>query len=310
MRCSTGGKKACPSGLEPGGARSLAGTGLGLGQRGLLPLAQSVPYLPRPSPPSNPDTAVGARAYLCSAFRPEGPPPLLAPWPLWRTLSRLAPGPLMGPMLGIAMDFIQIAVEHREEKGKGPVRRLRRAGKVPGVLYGLGRRNLPLTIPQEEVDRFLKTGSHLVELRMGDDKRQAIIREVQYHPLNDEILHIDFNRVDENVEIETNVVIEWKGEAPGTKEGGVFQGIMETIHVRSRPADLPRIIIIEIDTLELGDSIHLADVALPDRVAAVGADDALVCQVVMPKVTAEETEEEEEEEAAAEGGEGAPTADA
>jgi large subunit ribosomal protein L25 len=206
-------------------------------------------------------------------------------------------------MLGIAMEFIQIAVEHREETGKGPMRRLRRAGKVPGVLYGLGRRNLPLTIPQEEVDRFLKTGSHLVELRMGENKRQAIIREVQHDTLSDEILHIDFHRVDADVEIETNVLIEWKGEAPGAKEGGVFQGLMETIHVRSRPADLPRVIIIEIDSLGVGDSIHLSDVALPERVVAVGADDALVCQVVVPKVTAEETAEDEAEE---EGGEGAP----
>ena len=206
------------------------------------------------------------------------------------------------------MEFIQIAVEHREETGKGPIRRLRRAGKVPGVLYGLGRRNLALTIPQEEVERFMKTGSHLVELRMGDNKRQAIIREVQHDNINDEILHIDFHRVDEDANIETNVVIEWKGEAPGTKEGGIFQPLMETIHVRSRPADLPRIIVIEIDTLNLGDSLHLSDLKLPERVEAVGDADALVCQVVTPKVTVEETEEGDEE-AAAEGAEAAPEAE-
>lgn len=196
------------------------------------------------------------------------------------------------------MEFVQVEVKERKEMGKGPVRRLRREGMVPAVLYGLGRRNLPLTISDKEVQRFLRTGSHLIGLKMGDAMRQAIIREVQHDAITDEILHIDFHRVDEDALLEAHVLIEYKGEAVGTREGGVFQALMEQIHVSARPADLPRVIVIEIEGLKVGDAIRLEDVKLPSGVTAVGEADALVAQCQMPKVAADEGDDEEGEEGA------------
>ncbi|MDJ0974169.1 MAG: 50S ribosomal protein L25 [Planctomycetota bacterium] len=206
------------------------------------------------------------------------------------------------------MEFFQIEVTNREDVGKGPIGRLRRAGNVPGNLYGLGRPNVHLTIPGDELARFFDGPSNLVELRMGDKGRQAIVREVQIDPLTDEILHVDFLRVDEDAEIENLVRLTYKGTAIGTTKGGVFQALEEAIAIRSKPKDLPSELIIEIAGLELGDGVHAGDVELPSGVTLVSAAEMLLAQVTTPKVTAEPTEEEGEGEAPAEGGE-APAAE-
>jgi large subunit ribosomal protein L25 len=178
------------------------------------------------------------------------------------------------------MEFIQIQVAERSESGKGAIGRLRRAGHVPGVLYGLARRNLPLSIPGEELERFLKTRSHLVELRMGDQTRAAILREVQLDPISEQVLHVDFVRVDKDLEIEDHVPIVFKGIAKGTAEGGIFQSLTEDLEVRCRPQLIPAEIVIDVSGLGVHDGIHVKDIPLPEGVAHVGEPDDLVCHVV------------------------------
>jgi large subunit ribosomal protein L25 len=199
------------------------------------------------------------------------------------------------------MEFIQISVETRDERGTSTARRLRQAGLVPAVLYGLGGTTLPITISAAEVERFLRTGSHLIELKLGDKTRPAIIREVQHDPLNDSILHIDFVRVDMDVEIEDDVVLVFKGEPKGTKEGGVFIPLAQTLRVRCRPLQIPRELVIEIHDLALGDMISVDEVALPEGVVAVTPADTVLAQVAMPKLAPEPVEEEAPEGEAVEG---------
>ena len=193
------------------------------------------------------------------------------------------------------MEFIQIEVTLRDERGSRAMHRLRAAEIVPAVLYGLGRRNLPLAMPEGELGRFLHSGSHLIELKMGDETRDAILREVQIDPLSDRVLHVDFQRVDKNVAVETDVPVVYKGQAEGVKEGGLFQGLLERVKLSARPRDLPREILIDISALQIGDEIKVKDLPVFEDVAYVDGEDQLVAHCVAMKVTALAEDEEGDE---------------
>lgn len=191
------------------------------------------------------------------------------------------------------MEFIQIEVRERAERGTADMNRLRRAGGVPAVLYGLQGRNLPLTIPARELERFISSGSHLVELKMGDETRDAILREVQQHPLTDEILHVDLIRVDKDRKIQDSVPIRYKGTAIGTREGGMFQPLMDALAVTARPRDLPEEVLLDVSGLHVGEGIYVRDIELPESVTCDLDDDDLIAHVVVLRGQSDEDEEGE-----------------
>ncbi len=202
------------------------------------------------------------------------------------------------------MEFIQIEVNERDALGTANANRIRRDGGIPAVLYGMQKRNLALTIAGTEVERFLRTGSHLVELRLGDNVRPAILRDVQVDVTTDDILHIDFHRVAHDAELETDIPITFKGHPVGEREGGIFQALEQSIGVKARPTDLPREYVIDVSGLALGDSITIETFEAGEGVTLTQPPETLICQVTMPKAVAEEPEEGEE--AAEEGAEEAP----
>ena len=112
------------------------------------------------------------------------------------------------------MEFIKIAVERRASAGTRNSRKIRGEGRVPAVLYGLGRDNASLSIEIEVFESFLATGSKLVELKLGDKVQQAILKDVQHDPLSDEVLHIDLQRIDEHHEIEAKVPLLRRNNCP------------------------------------------------------------------------------------------------
>lgn len=202
------------------------------------------------------------------------------------------------------MEFIQIEVAPREALGTANANRLRRDGNIPAVLYGMQKRNLALTIAGAEVDRFMRTGSHLVELRLGDQVRPAILREMQVDATTDSILHIDFHRVDHNAEVETEIPIVFKGHAAGEREGGMFQALENSIMVSARPRDLPREYVLDIGEMHIGDTITVAGFEAGEGVTLTQAPETLIAQVTLPKIAVEEDEGEADvaaEEGAAEG---------
>jgi large subunit ribosomal protein L25 len=198
------------------------------------------------------------------------------------------------------MDFVTIEVKERAERGSAKVARQRRAGWIPGVLYGLGRPNLPLLVQDSELARFFRSGGRLVELRMADKTRAAILREVQVHPVSDEILHVDFVRVDKDAEVDDFVPIVFKGRAKGAAQGGVFQALTSEVHVRCRPLDLPKEIVYDVTPMELNTDLRAKDVPLPPSVKLLTNPDDLIAHVVAPKVAAPVAEAGAEGVAAAE----------
>ncbi len=209
------------------------------------------------------------------------------------------------------MEFITIDVDKREKLGTAEANRLRRDDQIPAVLYGMQRPNIELSIARLEIERFLRTGSHLVELKMGDKARPAILREMQTDATNDQILHIDFVRIDDEHELETEVPLNFKGRAKGEAEGGVFIAVQDSVVVKAKPANLPRQYTIEIGELGVGEAITLADVEQREGVSFVDALDTVIGNCNVPKVEAEEPAEGEVEGAEGEAAEGeAPAAEA
>ncbi len=197
------------------------------------------------------------------------------------------------------MEFITIEVAKRENLGTAEANRLRREQVVPAVLYGMKRPNLELAIARAEIERFLRTGSHLVELKLGDKARPAILREMQTDATNDRILHLDFVRVDDTVEIETEVPLNWKGRAKGESEGGIFIAALNSVGVKAKPKALPRQYTVDINDLGVNESITLADIEQREGVSFIDPLETVVANCAEPKAVVE-TDDELDGEAPAE----------
>lgn len=189
------------------------------------------------------------------------------------------------------MEFIQLPVQLRDKTGTANNRRLRRTGFVPAVLYGLKREDgenrevRNLTIEVEEFEAFVKTGSRLVELRLGEKAQQAILREVTHDPLTDAILHVDLLRIDKDHEIETEVPFEYKGIPKGLAEGGIFEPVLAKVLVRCTPARLPEKILVEVGHLALNEAVTVKDLHLPEGVKVMKhKPDDHVCHCVPQKI--------------------------
>ncbi len=206
------------------------------------------------------------------------------------------------------MEFVQIKVARRESTSASDLRKLRLDGQVPAVLYGMKRPNLNISIPASELASFLDSNSHLIELKMGDKTRRAILREAQVDPVTDQWLHADFYRVSDDVEVEDHVTITTKGRAKGENEGGIVQVLIEDLAIRAKPKDLMAEFIVDVSDMGLGDALHVKDLDLPSGVTVMSGADEIVLQVVAPKVVSA-VEETPAEEGEAPEGEAAPESD-
>lgn len=206
------------------------------------------------------------------------------------------------------MDFITIDVAKREKLGSAESNRMRREDRVPGVLYGMQRPNIELSIGRVEVERFLKTGSQLVELKLGDKARPAILREMQTDAITGAILHVDFVRVDDDAEVETEVPLHFKGRAEGENAGGAFTPLVHTVVVKAKPRNLPRQYTFDVTDVQLDQVVTLADLEQREGVSFIEELGFPIATCAEPKVEATEGEDEGEASAGA-GAEATPAAE-
>ena len=199
---------------------------------------------------------------------------------------------------------VDLSVQVRTKTGKGPARRLRRKETVPAILYGPKTAPVPLAVPALPLLKLLRDmgeESKLIRLVIGQGAdqqvRQALIREVQTHPVRRRFLHVDFYEVPLDQPILVDVPVELDGEAIGEKKGGVLNLIRRTLSVRCLPGEIPERVHIDISGMDLGSSVHVAD--LIGRVPFELMDDkstAVVAMVVPEEMTkAAETAEEEQD---------------
>lgn len=179
---------------------------------------------------------------------------------------------------------------------RGGVKKLRAAGRIPAVIYGkLTPQPQSLEVVARELEDLIHHSASeniLVDLAVEQAKRLALVQEVQHHPLNGKILHVDFHEVSATEKVTVLVPVETTGEAEGVKTGGgVLEHVLFKIKVRALPKDLPDQILVDVSHLEVGKSIHLGEIKAPEGVEILGDKAVPVIAVALPKT---------EEEAAAE----------
>ncbi|MDR2643950.1 MAG: 50S ribosomal protein L25 [Planctomycetaceae bacterium] len=161
-----------------------------------------------------------------------------------------------------------LSVKLRDSHGKRRNRRLRNNGSVPGVLYGHKQAVQSLTLSAEELAATVRHGNRFVEL-VGDVAEKAFIKEVQWNTWGNKILHVDFARVSEHEKIHVTVPLELRGEAIGTKEGGVVKHVLHQIELECEAASLPEHIIVNINHLAFNQTIHISDIEFPESVKSL-----------------------------------------
>ena len=190
----------------------------------------------------------------------------------------------------------ELVAEFRETHGKGASRRLRHEGKVPAILYGGHADARALTLSHQKLlimldnERFYST---ILSLKVGDQTQAAILKDVQRHPFKNAIVHVDFQRVEENEKIRISIPLHFTGAAvsPGVKsQGGIVSHMRNETEVSCLPKDLPEFIEVDISGLSLNESIHLSQLKIPEGVTLVDLvkDDAAVVAIHSPR--AEEPE--------------------
>ncbi|MES1201576.1 MAG: 50S ribosomal protein L25/general stress protein Ctc [Pseudomonadota bacterium] len=192
------------------------------------------------------------------------------------------------------MAGIVLTVEKRERTGTGGARATRRSGMVPGVLYGGARGSVPIELKSDEVKKALRSGkfiSHLIEIDHKGEKQPVIPRAIQYHPVSDEPVHIDFYRVEENAVIAIDVVVHFKNHdaSPGLKRGGALNIVEHTISLRVPANKIPEEVVVDLTGLEIGNSIHISQIKLPEGcVPTIRDRDFTICSIA-GRIAEEET---------------------
>jgi large subunit ribosomal protein L25 len=189
------------------------------------------------------------------------------------------------------MSAFGLEAMEREQTGKGVARRLRSGGMVPAVMYGVGDPR-PLAVPHKEMLRLLRSegGDHaLIELKVGGKKTGVILRDYQLDPVTGDLIHCDFQEVQKGHRLTVTVGIVVVGETPvGVREQGILQHQMHEIELDCLPDRIPERLEVDASPLRIGDSIHVADLKLPEGVRFHASPDATVVSVLPPKLAAEE----------------------
>lgn len=200
------------------------------------------------------------------------------------------------------MADIILNVEVRDRSGTGGARETRRAGKVPGVLYGGGKAPVNIAVKSNEFRKALYTGKllgHLVTLKYGDETQPVIAKDIQFHPVNDEPVHFDLYRVDEHQQIKIEVPVHFANHeaSPGMKAGGSLEIVRHAVEL-SCPADhIPEDLVFDLTGKAMGDTIRMSDIKLPEGVTPAMADRDFVIATI--KVSSAAMSEMAEEAAAA-----------
>ncbi len=196
----------------------------------------------------------------------------------------------------MAQEYEQIYVGERTHKGKSKIRALRRDGKIPGVYYYHGEENVNLEIDKKNLYRALGTGQHVFEVTMNGETQYVMIKEIQYHPVTDEVMHVDLMRVRRSEKMTFTIPILLQGEAIGVQEGGVLSQILTAIDVNCLPTNVPESINVDISDLELNSTISVIDITdIPDDVEIVTSEESTVATITPPKEEEEPVIEEHEE---------------
>ena len=204
-------------------------------------------------------------------------------------------------------DVHTLVAEAKDRAGKGAARAARRAGRVPAVIYGAKKTPVMISLAPRDLDREISGGGFfatLYDVQVADKTERVLARDLQLHPVSDRPLHVDFLRVSASTEVTVQVPCSFNNdeESPGLKRGGVLNIVRYELELVCRADAIPQQIDVDLTGLEIGDSVHISEVSLPDGVQPTITDrDFTIASIAAPSIIAEEAAEAAEAEEGEEG---------
>ena len=205
----------------------------------------------------------------------------------------------------MASSYYKLEIKDRNLTRTKGSKTIRRSGLIPGVLYYAGEANVNISVDKLILYHALQSGQHIFEVEQGGDTQFTMIKELQYHPVTDEVIHIDLMRVRRSEKITISVPLVLIGEPLGVKEGGVLSQSMTQIEISCFPTDVPDRIELNIEDLEMNSAKSVADITIDNEdVEILSAEDLNIVSVHPPAAEEEPEVEELEGEELEEGEEG------
>jgi large subunit ribosomal protein L25 len=181
-----------------------------------------------------------------------------------------------------------IEVKKRESTGSRAMIKIREMGHIPAILYGHGEENLCLTVSLDTINGLIKHGTRLVTMT-GDVNDTALLRAVQWSSMGDHIIHVDFARVSQTETVDVPVPIHLHGEAPGAlSSAGQLRFVTHEIQIRCPAASIPEFLVCDIGSLQLGQSIHVSELKLPEGATAITPGGVVIVQVATQSAVTDE----------------------
>ena len=194
--------------------------------------------------------------------------------------------------------YYKLDIESRDSVGKKPTKEMRREGKVPSTLYFKGEEPKSIAVEKLKLYQALKSDQRIYEVELKGESQYVMVKAVQYHPVTDEILHLDFMRVRRSEKMTISVPLVLVGKPIGVTEGGILSQVLNQIEISCFPTNVPEQIEINIDDMELNSSISIADVSYDDdEVDIISAEDINVASIAAPAAEEEVTGSEADESA-------------
>jgi len=184
-------------------------------------------------------------------------------------------------------DMLTLSAETRERAGKGASRAVRREGRVPAVIYGNKQEPLSIHLEEKALVKMLSSGhfmNSVVMIEAGGQTTRTLPKDVQFHPVSDRPIHVDFLRISEHAQVHVNVPVHFTDEeaSPGIKRGGVLNIVVHDLELICDAAHIPEEISISLSGLEVGDTIHISNITLPKGAKAAAGDDLTLATIVAP----------------------------
>ena len=199
--------------------------------------------------------------------------------------------------------YYKLDIENRDSVGKKSTKEMRKEGKVPSTLYFKGEEPESIAVEKLKLYQALKSDQRIYEVELKGESQYVMVKAVQYHPVTDEILHLDFMRVRRSEKMTISVPLVLVGKPIGVTEGGILSQVLNQIEISCFPTNVPEQIEVNIDEMELNSSISIADVSYDDdEVEIISAEDINVASIAAPAAE-EEITEADADDAVEDGGE-------
>ena len=203
--------------------------------------------------------------------------------------------------------YVKLDVALREDSGTRSSKKLRQDGMIPAVYYYHGEENINLQLDRKSFLRTLHSGQHVFEIDLKGKQTFVMIKELQYHPVTDDIIHVDLLRVRRSEKMNISVPLVLTGTAAGVKEGGVLSQALTQLEISCLPTDVPENVTFDVSNLHINESLHVDAIEVGENMEIVTNGDLMFVSIQPPTVEVEAVEEDIEEDETLEEGEEAPS---